>query len=222
MPKGRPREFNIDQALDAALMLFWRHGYEGTSLSALTRAMEINGPSLYAAFGSKRKLFERVIDRYIQQPASYLPNALKEPTARRVAEKLFEGAINMVMNPKHPDGCLLVQAALASAPQTQAIRKEVSRRRAKAEAAVRRHFELAVAQSDLPESVDAAKLARYIVTVIWGMSVQAAGGASRRAGSGGGNGDALMAGMISAGTPAQFVVRSFRRHLGTFLTRRRS
>src|SRR4051812_14500837 len=126
MPRGRPREFNIERALDAALMLFWRHGYEGTSLAALTDAMGINVPSLYAAFGNKETLFKRALDRYVQRPASYLPTALKQPTARRVVEKLFSGAISMAMNPRHPDGCLLVHGALATGPLSESIRKELN------------------------------------------------------------------------------------------------
>jgi AcrR family transcriptional regulator len=179
MPRGRPREFDPDQALDAALLLFWRHGYEGTSLAALTEAMGINMPSLYAAFGNKEMLFRKVLDRYLQRPASYLPMALREATARGAVEKLFGGAINMVMNPRHPDGCLLVQGALASGPLASTVRKELSVRRAGAEAAVRRRFERAIAEGDLPATVEPAKLARYIITVVWGLSVQAAGGATR-------------------------------------------
>jgi AcrR family transcriptional regulator len=179
MAKGRPREFDTEQALDAALMLFWRHGYEGTSLAALTSAMRISTPSLYAAFGSKEALFRKAIDRYVQRPASYLPNALKEPTARRAVEKLFRGAINMVMHPRHPDGCLLVHGALAVGPACEAIRSQLSLCRAAAEAAVRGRFERAIAEGDLPKSVSAGKLARYIVTVLWGLSVQAASGATR-------------------------------------------
>src|SRR5579875_2753083 len=177
MPKGRPRQFDIDQALDKALLLFWRHGYEGTSLSSLTRAMGINVPSLYAAFGNKEALFKKVLQRYLQNPASYLPKALEQPTARRAIEKLFRGAIDMVMNPRHPDGCLLVQGALASGPAAASIRKELSLRRAAAEAAVRRRLEHAIEEGDLTAHVNPAKLARYIITVLWGLSVQAAGGA---------------------------------------------
>jgi AcrR family transcriptional regulator len=179
MPRGRPREFDTQKALDAALLLFWRHGYEGTSLAALTKAMKINVPSLYAAFGNKEKLFKKALERYLQKPASYLPKALEEPTARRVAEKLFRGAIDMAMNPQYPYGCLLVQGALASGPAAASIRKELSLCRAAAEAAVRHRFERAIAEKDLPANVDAAKLARYIITVLWGLSVQAAGGATR-------------------------------------------
>jgi AcrR family transcriptional regulator len=179
MHKGRPREFDVQKALDAALLLFWHHGYEGTSLAALTKAMGINVPSLYAAFGNKETLFKKVLERYLQNPASYLPKALEQPTARRAVQKLFLGAIDMVMNPRHPDGCLLVQGALASGPAAASIRKQLSLRRASAEAAVRRRFERAIADGDLPKTVNAARLARYILTVLWGLSVQAAGGATR-------------------------------------------
>jgi AcrR family transcriptional regulator len=179
MPRGRPREFDTDKALDAALLLFWRHGYEGTSLAALTKAMGISVPSLYAAFGNKETLFRKALDRYLQKPASYFPRALQEPTARRVAETLFAGAIDMVMNPRHPDGCLLVHGALAAGPLGKSIRRELAQRRAGAEAALRQRFEHAQAVADVPPSADAAQLARYVVTVIWGLSVQASGGATR-------------------------------------------
>jgi AcrR family transcriptional regulator len=178
MPKGRPRKFDVDKALDRALLLFWRHGYEGTSLAALTNAIGINVPSLYAAFGNKEMLFRKALDRYLQKPASYLPKALEERNVRRAVEKLFRGAINMVMNSRHPNGCLLVQGALAAGPDAASIRKELSLRRAAAEAAVRRRFEQAIAEADLPANVKPASLARYILTVLWGLSVQAAGGAT--------------------------------------------
>ena len=180
MARGRPREFDAEQALDAALLVFWRHGYEGASLAALAEAMGVNMPSLYAAFGNKETLFRKALDRYLQRPASYLPKALEQPTARRAAEQLFKGAIDMTMTPRNPDGCLLVQGALVSGPGAEAIRHELSLTRQAAEAAVRRRFERASAEGDLPPDADPAILARYIVTVIWGLSVQAAGGASRK------------------------------------------
>lgn len=179
MPRGRPRQFDGERALDAALLLFWRNGYEGTTIAALTAATGLNGPSLYAAFGNKESLFRKVLERYLQKPASYLPTALRQPTARQAAEALFRGAIDMVMNRRHPDGCLLVQGALASGPETKSIGRELSRRRAGAERAVRVRFEHAVHAGDVPVDVDPEKLARYIITIIWGMSVQATGGATR-------------------------------------------
>src|SRR3954466_15776108 len=100
--RGRPREFDTERALDAALGLFWRNGYEGTSLAALTDAAGVTPTSLYAAFGNKEELFRQVVDRYVRGPANYLSRSLAEPTARQVAERALAGAVDMVMNPKHP------------------------------------------------------------------------------------------------------------------------
>jgi len=154
MPKGRPRQFDTEQALEAAMLLFWRNGYEGTSLSALAEAMDINMPSLYAAFGNKQALFQKALDRYLQRPASYLPQALEESDARAAIKKLFRGAINMVVSPRHPDGCLLVQGALACGPGAEDIQALLGRRRAGAEAAIRRRLQRAIKEGDLPPAAD--------------------------------------------------------------------
>src|SRR5215471_8626171 len=94
--KGRPREFDTEKALDAALQVFWRKGYEGATLPDLTEAMGINRPSLYAAFGSKEELFRKALDRYAEGPAAYIRAALDEPTARAVAERLLSGTIDLL------------------------------------------------------------------------------------------------------------------------------
>jgi AcrR family transcriptional regulator len=179
VPKGRPREFNVGKALDRALKVFWRKGYEGASLPALTRAMGINRPSLYAAFGNKEALFRRVLDRYVDGPAAYFRAALHEPTARAVAERLLGGALGLLTDPRNPPGCLLVQGALACGEPAESVRRELVSRRLAGEVAVRQRFERARAEGDLPADSDTAALARYVVTVIQGMAVQAAGGASR-------------------------------------------
>lgn len=180
MPRGRPREFDVDRALDRALEVFWRKGYEGASLPDLTRAMGINRPSLYAAFGNKEELFRRALDRYAEGPAAYVREALNEPTARAVAERLLDGSVDLLTDPRNPHGCLMVQGALACGDASASVRQELIARRMAAEAAVRRRFERARADGDLPAATDPADLARYVVTVIRGMSVQAAGGASRK------------------------------------------
>src|SRR5437899_2320898 len=102
MPVGRPRAFDIDKALDRALKVFWRKGYEGASLPDLTRAMGINRPSLYAAFGNKEALFRKAIDRYVEGPASHVREAIHEPKARAVVERLLRGSIDLITDSRNP------------------------------------------------------------------------------------------------------------------------
>jgi AcrR family transcriptional regulator len=179
VPMGRPREFDVDLALDRALHVFWGKGYEGTSLSDLTRAMRINRPSLYAAFGNKEQLFRKALDRYAEGPAAYVREALDATTARAVVERLLRGAIDMVTNPRAPAGCFMVQGALACGNAASSVRQEMSSRRAAGEAALRRRLQRAKRERDLPSNTDPTNLARYIVTVMHGMAVQRAGGATR-------------------------------------------
>ena len=179
MPKGRPREFDVDKALDCALRVFWRRGYEGATLPDLTAAMGINRPSLYAAFGSKEELFRKALDRYVEGPAAFVREALNEPTARAVAERLLGGTIDLVTDRRNPRGCLIVQGALACGETAESVRRELAARRVAGEVAVRQRFERARADGDLPAEAEAADLARFVVTVMRGMAVQAAGGASR-------------------------------------------
>src|SRR6202167_5712662 len=122
---GRPRSFDIDGALDRALQLFWRKGYEGTSLSDLTKAVGVNRPSLYAAFGDKKALFRKALDRYLTGPAAYTQEALKEPTARAVVERLLQGAADLNAAPRNPGGCLMVQGALVCGETGDSIRQEL-------------------------------------------------------------------------------------------------
>jgi len=176
---GRPRSFDLDKALDAAMQVFWRNGYEGASLSALTQAMGINRPSLYAAFGDKETLFRKALDRYDQGPAAYVRDALKQPTARAVTQHLLRGTADLFTDPHHPLGCLMVQGALVCGDADDCIRRELVSRRAAGEAAIRRRFKRAKAEGDLPADSNPADLARYVVTISQGMAVQAASGARR-------------------------------------------
>src|SRR5689334_17227810 len=127
--RGRPRSFDADRALDRALKVFWAKGYEGASMPDLTRAMGINRPSLYAAFGNKESLFKKALERYAAGPACYVRRALEQPTARAVAEHLLDGAVDMLTNPKNPRGCLAVHGALACGDAAEAIRDELISRR---------------------------------------------------------------------------------------------
>jgi AcrR family transcriptional regulator len=176
---GRPREFDTDKALEQALHVFWRQGYEGTSINDLTQAIGITKPSLYAAFGNKEELFRKALDRYIDGPGGYVQTAMAMPTVREVVEHLLLGAADAVTNPENPPGCLAVQAALCCGDAAESIKQELMSRRATGEEDLRKRFERAVGEGDLPADTDAADLARYISAILQGMAVQAAGGASR-------------------------------------------
>jgi len=176
---GRPRSFETGKALDAAMKVFWCKGYEGASLSDLTKAMGINRPSLYAAFGDKESLFRKVLDRYDSGPAAYVQEALNQPTARAVVEKLMEGAADLATASGNPRGCLFVQSALVCGDGAKAIRSDLILRRDAGEKAVRLRLKRAQAEGDLPRDSNPADLARYVVTMIQGIAVQAASGATR-------------------------------------------
>ena len=177
---GRPRGFDADRALDRALAIFWRDGYEGASLPALTKAMGINRPSLYAAFGNKEALFRKALARYDRGPAGYTYKALKKPTAREVVEALLKGIVTLLTKPDHPGGCLMVQGALACGENANRVRQELASLRAAGVALIRRRFQRAIDEGDLPVSADASVLARFVATVTHGLAVQAASGASRK------------------------------------------
>ncbi len=176
---GRPREFDLNRALERAMQLFWRQGYDGTSLNDLTRELGVTRPSLYAAFESKETLFLKALDLY-EARAGYREAALTAPTASAYARALLEGAADLHGDKKNPPGCLGVQGALACAPESDAIRTELIRRRKIGESIIRERLKRFKAEGDLPPEADPGDLARYLSIVIYGITVQAAGGATRK------------------------------------------
>jgi len=176
MPGGRPRAFDPEAALDAALEVFWRQGYEGTSLTDLTAAMGINKPSLYASFGNKEQLFSEALDRYFSGPGAFAADALEASTVHEVVERLVLGAVELTSGPHTPFGCLSVNSAQACGPDSEPIRQKAVARRMAGEAALRRRFEHA---ADLPPGCDPGDLARLVHTVTDGIAVQAASGHTR-------------------------------------------
>ena len=177
--RGRPRAFDGERALEAALRVFWEKGYAGASLSDLTGAMGINRPSLYAAFGDKEALFRRVVARYVSSSGPCFQQALEAPTARAAAEQVLRGVVERLSDPAVPGGCLLVQGALACGEEADSARCELESQRAALEAALRVRFERAAAEGDLPAGADPADLARFVAATIWGLAVQARSGANR-------------------------------------------
>jgi len=177
---GRPRTFNKEQALDQALEVFWRKGYEGASICDLTVAMGINPPSLYAAFGNKEALFRQALDRYAETRAGFIREALAVAKARDGIMALLRGTAQSLADKSSPAGCLLVQGIAGAGDHAQCIRDELTARRAASQKAIRERLKRAQAEGELPADADPAALARYFSTVIQGMAIQAASGASRK------------------------------------------
>ncbi|PWI15647.1 TetR family transcriptional regulator [Streptomyces sp. Act143] len=177
-PRGRPRSFDRATALEKAILAFWEHGYEATSVSDLTRVMGIGAPSLYAAFGDKRALFEEVVREYGVRYGSFGDRALaEEPTARAAVERMLREAASEYTAPGRPHGCLVIHAATncSSAEVEGSLR---DRRNANI-AAFESRIKADIAAGELPAGTDAAALARHAGAVIQGMSQQARDGASR-------------------------------------------
>ena len=170
----------MDQALDRALEVFWRQGFEGASICDLTAAMGINPPSLYAAFGNKEALFRSALDRYAETKSGFIREALDKPKARDAVAALLHGTVRSLTDKSNPAGCLLVQGVAGAGEHAQCIRDELCARRAASETAIRERLKRAKAEGDLPADADPAALARYVATITQGMSVQAGGGASRK------------------------------------------
>lgn len=179
MPKGRPREFDADHALEQALHVFWRTGYEGASMTELTAAMGVNKPSLYATFGNKEELYYKVLDRYAGGPASYLVTYLNEPTASAVIEQMLYKSADAVTSECYPHGCLGLNGALGCSKEAEPIKNELAARRKANEAMLRERLERAKAEGDWPWKSTPARMAKYVMTLTQGIAVQAADGASR-------------------------------------------
>ena len=180
IPRGRPRKFDKAEALDIALKVFWQHGYEGTSVAMLAKAIGINVPSLYAAFGNKERLFLECVERYGELNGEIYHASFKKRTAREVARSILEGEVELVTRRGTPEGCLMVQGALATSPESESIRKMMAELRGTAEKWMAERFQQAVDQGDLPPDTDPAALACYLMTVNSGLAVQAKSGVKKK------------------------------------------
>jgi AcrR family transcriptional regulator len=179
MPGGRPRTFDADDALERAVEVFWRYGYEGASLHELTAAMGVNKPSLYAVFGSKEELFRRAVARYAEIDMAYARNALEEPTARDVIRTLLHDNVDALTQPGRPPGCLSVQGGVSCGPDNAGVAEFLAASRLAGEQALAGRLARAVDEGDLAATSDPTALARFVMTFSEGQAVHAAAGAQR-------------------------------------------
>jgi len=177
--RGRPREFDVDEALAAALRVFWTKGYDGASLSELTEAMQITRPSLYAAFGNKEALFHKALDLYEREKLAYVGEALAAPTSRQVAERLLRGALEMQTSDCEPRGCMRIISSVACGAEADSIRADLMERRQSSQRALCERMQRARDEGDLPAGTDVDGLCAYLGAILQGMAVQAGSGATK-------------------------------------------
>ncbi|MEU0519383.1 TetR/AcrR family transcriptional regulator [Streptosporangium sp. NPDC006007] len=171
---SRRRSFDRDTALESALLEFWRYGYEATSIASLTAAMGIRPPSLYAAFGDKRRLFDAVIQRYQKTYGTFLARAMaEEPTGRRAIGRLLRDAAAEYTNPAHPPGCLIISSAVNCGPESAEVGEAMRELREAAKAGIGARIARDVTAGLLPEDTDIDALAAFYAGTLQGMSVQA-------------------------------------------------
>ncbi|TAX62939.1 TetR/AcrR family transcriptional regulator [Rhizobium ruizarguesonis] len=168
---ARPRAFEEKVVLDRAADVFGRHGYDGTTMVELTSAMGLNSPSIYAAFGSKRGLFDAVLKRCSAREDEHWAWALAAPTAEDVVKRL------LTTSPEQTASRILVHAALAMSSENTDIPQALLHRRQAAELRLRDRFEEAKRANDLPADADTSRLASYVTSVLGGLAMKAAGAA---------------------------------------------
>ncbi|MCO4318844.1 TetR/AcrR family transcriptional regulator [Phyllobacterium sp. 21LDTY02-6] len=170
--RGGPRTFDRDQAVDTAMRLFWRHGYEGVSLNDLTAAIGIAPPSLYSAFGSKAGLYREALDRYTGLPRA-VSNLGQPASLCEAVETLLERAIDAVTAPEGERGCMISGGMIQCSEDHADLARELAERRGLMRDTIALKLERWLNRDR------AASLSRYLVTVLQGLSIQACDGASR-------------------------------------------
>jgi len=177
--KGRPLSFDRGAALQKAMLLFWEHGYEATSLNDLTSALGVTPSSIYSAFGDKKGLFYDAVGLYLSGPVTFEAMLMEAPTARAAAQTMLTGSAIGFTGEDTPAGCLLASAALSCSDSATDVRQTLGAIRQGMEAQLRTRIVKGIALKELPDDTDADALAGLTMAVIQGMSTLARDGASR-------------------------------------------
>jgi AcrR family transcriptional regulator len=176
---GRPREFDRDAALLAAMRTFWTQGYEGTSIQDLVAAMGVNKPSLYSTFGCKEEIFREAVELYDRIEGRATSQSLaKAGTAREAVETMLRANARAYVVEEGPRGCMIVLSSLLGAPENESVRAFLAENRLNGETMLRDRLAQGIAAGDLDSSADVGQLAAFYTTVLEGLSIQARDGAS--------------------------------------------
>lgn len=177
---GRPRGFDREIALRAAMLLFWKQGFDGTSYTDLTRATGMSKPTIYATFGDKVELFRKAMTFYAQQATTVYQDALERPTAREAVEACLRLARGLNDKTDEPLVCFLVQGALTGSADTKELRAELGALQRRATQLLQKRLEQGKRKGELPPKANTRAMAEYFTSVVTGLSVQASNGATTR------------------------------------------
>ncbi|SFL12433.1 TetR/AcrR family transcriptional regulator [Methylobacterium pseudosasicola] len=179
--RGRPRQFDRQEALETALALFQARGYEGTSIADLTDAIGVTATSLYGAFQSKEALFEEAVALYQQRDGAFAAEALERPGSVQAAIRtLLTQAAQHYAASDRPGGCFISLGLLSCGPDHHAIARRMTARRIAAREAIKARLDRGKSQGELPETSDTEALAAFYAATLQGLSVQARDGASEQ------------------------------------------
>jgi AcrR family transcriptional regulator len=176
---GRPINFDKDAALEAAMLLFWERGYEGTSMADLTQAMGLSPSSIYAAFGGKHALFSLAVKRYMDSRAQYATQALEESTLEKVIRALFDNTVAFLTMPGHPPTCMTLAGAMGCSVDAAPARDLMTEIRKQNEVAMRERLLQARKSGELSKEINVDDYSRYLSSILAGLSIQAANGSTK-------------------------------------------
>ena len=176
---GRPISFDKDAALEAAMLLFWERGFEGTCMTSLTQAMGLNPSSIYAAFGDKHALFQLAVKRYMETRAQYATEALEKPTLEKVVRALFDNTVAFLTAPGHPPTCMTLAGAMGGSVDAAQARDLMTEIRRQNEVAMKERFLKARKSGELSKDINVDDYTRYLSSILAGLSIQAANGSTK-------------------------------------------
>jgi AcrR family transcriptional regulator len=176
---GRPIGFDKEAALEAAMLLFWERGFEGTSMTDLTQAMGLNPSSIYAAFGDKQALFQLAVKRYLDSRAQYAVKALEEPTLARVIRALFDNTVAFLTTPGHPPTCMTLAGAMGCSVDAAPARDLMTEIRKQNEVAIKERLLAARKSGELSKDINVDDYTRYLSLMLAGLSIQSANGSTK-------------------------------------------
>ena len=178
--RGRPKGFDMETALEQAMMTFWERGFEATGVDDLAAAMGLSTSSLYASFGGKEELFLAALDHYQGGRGRYTKSFMEtDATARDTFTNLFQTAAVELTRADQPRGCMLALALPTCSPEMESLRRKMNERRGLSLARFQKRLARAVEDGELKASCDTGSLALFFLTTMQGMSIQARTGASR-------------------------------------------